>query len=419
MKKKISIIGCGYIGLPLAIELHKFYNIKAYDIDSQKIRELKKNIDLSREISKYKLIQCNKKNIFTDDEKDIKNSDFYIVVVPTPIDNYNLPDLENLKKATKLVAKSIKKKSIIIYESTVYPGCTESVCVPIIEKITKFKINKDFFIGYSPERINPGDKKHNLKNTVKIISASNKDSLIKIKKMYSKVVKANLHIAESIKIAEAAKIIENTQRDLNIALMNELKMIFDKMSIPSKEIFKAASTKWNFLNFKPGLVGGHCIGVDPYYLTFESNRIGIPPKIISSGRQINDEMSKYVFNKILDIKKNIKKALFFGCTFKANVSDIRNSKVFDIANLFKKNKIDFRIFDPVANLDKKVLKKYQYVENINNLNTYDIIIFCVKHNEFLKKKIKKKINKSNLSKKVIIDLCDICEDLKLKANYKL
>ena len=416
MKKKIAIVWCGYIGLPLATELHKFYNIKAFDNDIQKIKILKENIDLSREISKYKLKQCNKRNIFTYDEEDIKNSDFYIIAVPTPVKNLNVPDLKNLKKATNIVAKSIKKKSIIIYESTVYPGCIESICVPIIEKITRLKINKDFFIGYSPERINPGDKKHNLKNSVKIVSASNKDSLIKIKNMYSKVVK-KLYVAETIKIAEAAKIIENTQRDLNIALMNELKIIFDKMSLSSKKIFEAASTKWNFINFKPGLVGGHCIGVDPYYLTYKSKKIGIMPKIILSGRKTNEDMVKYIFSKIKSLKKKIKNVLFLGCTYKDNVTDIRNSKILDLAKLFKINGIQLNILDPIANVNTETKKKFKFINNLESLKSYDLIIFANKHSEFLKHKMRDKIKKNINSKAIIVDLCDITEDLKLKSHY--
>jgi UDP-N-acetyl-D-galactosamine dehydrogenase len=419
MKKKITIIGCGYIGLPLAIMLNNFYNIKVFDTDKEKINNLKKSIDSSKEIPKKKLKQCNKKNIFTSHEEDIQNSDFYIITVPTPVDKFNRPDLKNLKQATRTVAKNMKRKSIIIYESTVYPGCTRSICIPIIEKNTKYKINKDFFVGYSPERVNPGDKKHNLINTAKIISATNEYSLMEIRKLYSKIIKAKLHTVDSIEIAEAAKIIENTQRDLNIALFNELKIIFDKMSLSSKKIFTAASTKWNFINFKPGLVGGHCIGVDPYYLTYKAKKIGISPKVILSGRKINDDMSKYVFLKILTYKKKIKKALFFGCTFKENVSDVRNSKVFDLAKLFKKNRIPFDVYDPIANLDNKVKKIYNFTSSVKNLKEYDLIVFAIKHKEFLKEKIKSIIKKNVNSQAVIIDLCDITENLKIKSHYKL
>jgi len=419
MKKKITIIGCGYIGLPLAIMLNNFYNIKVFDTDKEKINNLKKSIDSSKEIPKKKLKQCNKKNIFTSHEEDIQNSDFYIITVPTPVDKFNRPDLKNLKQATRTVAKNMKRKSIIIYESTVYPGCTRSICIPIIEKNTKYKINKDFFVGYSPERVNPGDKKHNLINTAKIISATNEYSLMEIRKLYSKIIKAKLHTVDSIEIAEAAKIIENTQRDLNIALFNELKIIFDKMSLSSKKIFTAASTKWNFINFKPGLVGGHCIGVDPYYLTYKAKKIGISPKVILSGRKINDDMSKYVFLKILTYKKKIKKALFFGCTFKENVSDVRNSKVFDLAKLFKKNQIPFDVYDPIANLDNKVKKIYNVTSSIKNLKQYDLIVFAVKHKVFLEGKIKSIIKKNVNSQAVIIDLCDITENLKIKSHYKL
>ena len=419
MKKTITVIGCGYIGLPLTIELSKFYNVRAFDTDKIKIENLKKNIDLSNEISPTTLKKCNKKNIFTHSEKDIKNSDFYIIAVPTPVDKFNRPNLKNLKKATRIVSKSLKKKSIIIYESTVYPGCTRSVCIPIIERIRKFKINKEFFVGYSPERINPGDNKHNLINTVKIISATNRYSLKKIKELYSKIINAKLHIVDSIEIAEAAKVIENTQRDINIALMNEFKIIFDKMSLSSKKIFAAASTKWNFIKFNPGLVGGHCIGVDPYYLTFKSKQIGITPKVILSGRKINDNMSKYVFSKIINIKKNINNALFLGCTFKENISDIRNSKIFDLARLFKNNRIKFDIYDPVANIDSETRENFDFVDNIKNLKQYDVIIFANRHAVFLKNKIKSVIKKNINQKAIIIDLCDITEDLNIKSNYML
>jgi UDP-N-acetyl-D-galactosamine dehydrogenase len=419
MRETISIIGCGYIGLPLTERLSRFYNTKAFDIDKDKINNLKNNRDLSNIIQPKFLKKLNTKKVFTSDESEISNSDYYIVCVPTPVTQLNRPDLKNLIKATKIVARNIKKGSIIIFESTVYPGCTNTVCVPILEKAKKYKINKDFFCGYSPERINPADKYHTLKNTNKIISASNKKSLKKIKKLYSKIVSADLHMAESIEIAEAAKIIENIQRDLNIALFNELKIIFDKMSIPSKKVFDAASTKWNFIKFRPGLVGGHCIGVDPYYLTYKAKKIGILPKVILSGRKINNDMSKYVFLKILTYKKKIKKALFFGCTFKENVSDVRNSKVFDLAKLFKKNKIPFDVYDPIANLDNKVKKIYNFTSSVKNLKQYDLIVFAVKHKGFLEGKIKSIIKKNVNSQAVIIDLCDITENLKIKSHYKL
>ena len=306
-KLELTVIGIGYVGLPLAISLAKFFYVNAYDLDKNRIIGLKKNYDITNEFSSNEIKKAKSIN-FTCNEKDLINTDIFFITVPTPITKNNKPDLRNLIQATKLVSRNLKKKSIIVYESTVFPGCTEEVCLPIIEKISKLKINKDFYLGYSPERINPGKSKYKLKNTVKVIGASNKHSLQKLNKIYKKIC-LRTHLTDNIKIAEAAKIIENTQRDLNIALINELSIIFKKMNINMNKILDAASTKWNFIKFKPGLVGGHCIGVDPYYLTHKSKELKYNPKVILSGRKINDSMGVYVAQKLIQLLKKRKKNL--------------------------------------------------------------------------------------------------------------
>ena len=300
MKKKynhkIAIIGLGYVGLPLAVEFCKFFNLVGFDLKLKRINNLKKNIDETKEISKKKLAVIKNKIIFTNNVDDIKNCNIFIITVPTPINLIKKPDLSALKIATKFVSKVLKKDDLVIYESTVFPGCTEEICVPILERFSKLKLNKDFLCGYSPERINPGDKSKNIKKINKLVSGSNDKALNKIYYLYKKIIQAEVIKVMNIKIAEGAKIIENTQRDLNIALINEFLQIFQKLNINFSEVLKAANTKWNFLNFEPGLVGGHCIGVDPYYLAEKSRQIGYNPKLILAGRKINDGMSKFYFN---------------------------------------------------------------------------------------------------------------------------
>jgi len=385
---KIGVIGLGYVGLPLAIEFGKHFSVSAFDIDKSRINQLKNKFDKNLDISALE-ISKSKKLVLTNNIINLSECNFIIVTVPTPINKKNQPDLTFLKNACKFVSKILKKKDIVVFESTVYPGLTEEFCVPLIEKETKLKYNKDFFCGYSPERINPNDKKHNIKNIVKITSGSNKKIANEIDKIYRKIVIAGTHKAPSIKIAEAAKVIENAQRDINIAFINELAIIFDKMNIDTSEVLKAASTKWNFLNFKPGLVGGHCIGVDPYYLTYKSKLLGYDPKIISSGRKINDKFVNFVANKsILETKKKFKskklKFLILGLSFKENCVDCRNSKSIKLYNILKKRNIHVDCYDPIVDANRIYAKyKIKQIKKFKN-NFYHCIILAVSHDIFKK-----------------------------------
>jgi UDP-N-acetyl-D-galactosamine dehydrogenase len=412
MKKKynhkIAIIGLGYVGLPLAVEFCKFFDLIGFDLKLKRINDLKKNIDETKEISNRKLEIIKNKIIFTNNADNIKNCNIFIITVPTPINLIKKPDLSALKIATKLVSKVLKKDDLVIYESTVFPGCTEEICVPILERFSKLKLNKDFLCGYSPERINPGDKSKNINKINKLVSGSNDKALNKIYYLYKKIIHAEVIKVRSIKIAEGAKIIENTQRDLNIALINEFLQIFQKLNINFSEVLKAANTKWNFLNFEPGLVGGHCIGVDPYYLAEKSRQICYNPKLILAGRKINDGMSKFYFNvfikefqKRFNIIKN-KNILVMGLSFKENVPDIRNSKSFDIIRYLKKEK--FNVFCYDDNIEKNSLKKIHKIKTINKIkkNYYHGIIIIVKHSSFypIKEKIKTFLKKDG----VILDI---------------
>ena len=411
---KLGIIGLGYVGLPLLIAFSKYRKVWGFDLNKNRIKDLKNCIDYSNEVKKKEF--NNLKNIyFTNKIKDLKECNFYIICVPTPIYSNKKPDLSLLKLACLQVGGLVKDKDIIVFESTVYPGTTEEVCIPIIEKISKLsciklnnkkKIIKGFHCGYSPERINPGDKKHTIINIKKVISASSNYSIRIINSLYLQIVKAGTYVAESIKVAEAAKIIENTQRDLNIALFNELSIIFNKLKINTVSVIKAASTKWNFIKYSPGLVGGHCIGVDPYYLTYKARMVGYNPKLILAGRNINDNMGKVIVDEILlkvkekKIANNKIRVLILGLTFKENCSDIRNSKVFDIINEFNKKNFLVHVHDPLVN--KKFLidqnKKISLKKNVKK-NYYNIIILAVAHNIFLKygvKKIKKFAKKNHI-----------------------
>jgi UDP-N-acetyl-D-galactosamine dehydrogenase len=416
MNKIITIIGVGYVGLPLAIKFSKFFKVICFDTNNDRISQLKNRVDIYND----QKVPKNKNLNFTNNLNDINKSDFYIITVPTPVDQNNEPDLKHIKEASIIVAKSLKKNSIVIYESTVYPGCTEEVCVPILEKYSNFKYNKDFFCAYSPERINVGDNLYQLENIKKIVSASNKKSLNKVFNLYNLIIKAGIYKAENIKVAEAAKVIENTQRDLNIALVNELSIIFEKLKINTQSVLDAAATKWNFVKYTPGLVGGHCVGVDPYYLTYKSKKIGYDPKVILSGRKLNDNMSKYVFEQILEKTKinNIKfknlKILILGYSFKENCSDTRNSKVSDLVDNFLKKKIDLIIHDPLVLRDhlKKNHKKF-FFENLKlNKKKFNVIILSVPHLKLLKNF--KNILKNYSAKKYII--FDVKSALKNK-NY--
>ena len=402
-KIKIAIIGLGYVGLPLAIAFGKFFDTIGYDKNLKRILNLKKGLDLNNEVSardfkKSKLLQLSNKFI------DIKDCNYYIITVPTPIFKNKKPNLSFLIDISSMLSNSLKKNDIVIYESTVYPGATEEVCIPNLLKNNNLKFNQDFFVGYSPERINPGDKIHTLENIKKITSASNKTSLKKINFIYKKIIKAGIFPVDSIKIAEAAKVIENAQRDINVAFMNELSLIFKKLNINTQKVLEASSTKWNFLNFKPGLVGGHCIGVDPYYLSYRSQKSGYIPQIINSGRAINDSMPKNIVKEINQIVKNKFKAnkkiniLIFGLPFKENCVDTRNSKVFDIYSLLKKNNYNVDIYDPL--LDPNIFYGQQNIKIQINIkrNIYDGAVIAVAHKEFVEmgiKKIKSKLKKNS------------------------
>ncbi len=413
----ICVIGLGYVGLPLSIEFAKYFNTIGYDYDFRRIYSLKNNIDYTNEISSKDLKLS--KIIFTNDSNALKNSNVYIISVPTPVKKNKLPDLNNMINATKLVAEYLKPKDIIIYESTVYPGVTEEICIPILEKKSKLKCSKEnyhkqtnfFYCGYSPERINPGDKKKRLTNINKLVAGSCSSATKKIKYLYSKIIKAKVIPVPNIKIAESAKIIENIQRDVNIALMNEFSMIFNKLNINSNEVFKAAKTKWNFLDFSPGLVGGHCIGVDPYYLAYKAKTKKIDPKMILSGRKINNSVPLFLKNKIFQLMKkksieiNKSKILILGFAFKENCNDFRNTLVYDLYKYLVSKSKNVTIFDPLIDI-KKVKTLYKKITIFDKLKTstlYDVVILAVAHNEFKVFK-SKKIYQLCKKNKVIIDL---------------
>src|SRR5690242_11448211 len=355
-KAKLAVIGLGYVGLPIALEFARKISVIGFDINEKRIALMKQGVDPSNELGKEEFEGCD--ITFTNSLDVLREAKFFIVAVPTPVDDHNVPDLKPVKRASETVGKVIKKGDYVVFESTVYPGCTEEDCLPIIEKLSGLKNVTDFKLGYSPERINPGDKNHTLASIIKVVSGCDAESLDQIAKVYSIVVEAGVHKASCIKVAEAAKIIENTQRDLNIALMNELSIIFDMMSINTYEVLEAAGTKWNFLKFQPGLVGGHCIGVDPYYLTYKASELGYDAEVILAGRNINDNMAKYVAKKVIqhiiqnsaDTKKA--KVLVMGATFKENVSDIRNSKVADIIKELKSYHLNVDVEDPHADSEE-------------------------------------------------------------------
>lgn len=395
---KLAVIGLGYVGLPLAVEFGKKRSVIAYDKSNERIKALIKGQDKTLEVKK-KEIQKAKFVKFTNKINDLDNANCFIVTVPTPINKKKQPDLKPLIEVSKSLGLLLKKGNIVIYESTVYPGATEEICVPILEKYSRLKYNKDFFCGYSPERINPGDNKHKLKNILKIISGSNKKITAIIDLLYKQIILAGTYKAGNIRTAEAAKIIENTQRDLNIALINELAILFKKMKLDTEDILKAASTKWNFNKFYPGLVGGHCIGVDPYYLTHKAAQIGYKPKIILAGRKLNDGMHIYVFNQFVkEMKKkyinlNKSKILVLGVTFKENCSDARNSKVINLIYKLTLEKCHVDIFDPfIRNINELKIKKNKKskIRNIKELkrNYYDGIILAVAHDKIKKMGVK-------------------------------
>ena len=401
----VAVIGLGYVGLPIALAFAKKVKVIGFDINEKRVGLMKKGIDPSFELSKDDFKNSDIR--FTHQIEDIKKANFFIVAVPTPIDEHNLPDLSPLINASITVGKVLKKGDYVVYESTVYPGCTEEDCIPVLEKYSGLKFIKDFKVGYSPERINPGDKEHTITKILKIVSGCDKESLDNIAKIYEIIVEPGTHKASSIKVAEAAKIIENTQRDVNIALMNELSIIFNKMNINTYDVLAAAGTKWNFLKFFPGLVGGHCIGVDPYYLTHKAESLGYHARVINSGRYVNDSMGFYVakttVKKIIAAGKNISKSkvLIMGATFKEDVSDIRNSKVSDIVKELKSFGVKVEIVDPHA---KNEELKHEYGFGLSKLGKgYDGVIVAVNHQEY--KKLDEKYFKSILSNKgVLVDV---------------
>ncbi len=405
---KIAIVGLGYVGLPLAAEFGKKIETIGFDINKVRVEELLIGKDKTLEVSEEELSE-SKRLSYTSDPEDIKNCNYFIVTVPTPIDIHKSPDLNPLKESSKIIGSFLKKDDIVIYESTVYPGATEEVCVPILEKQSGLIFNVDFFCGYSPERINPGDKKHRITNIKKITSGSNNTTADKVDQLYSSIITAGTHKASSIKVAEAAKVIENTQRDVNIALINELALIFDKIGIDTQEVLKAAESKWNFLPFYPGLVGGHCIGVDPYYLTHKAIEVGYEPEIILAGRRLNDKMGSYVAGRVIELMNYksipIKNAniLIMGLAFKENCPDLRNTRVVDLVEKFISFECNVDVYDQWVNkIDAQKEYNILPIEFIQKGN-YDAIVLAVAHEEF-KKMSEKELRFAGKEKHILFDV---------------
>lgn len=383
---KIGVIGLGYVGLPLAVEFGKKIDVVGFDINQERIEELKKGFDRTREVEPEELKASGKLH-FSNQLDDLKSVNYFIVTVPTPVDEFKTPDLKPLQSASKTVGSVLKKGDIVIYESTVYPGCTEEICVPVLEKVSGLKFNVDFFCGYSPERINPGDKLHRVTTIKKVTSGSTPEIAEKVDQLYREIIVAGTHKASSMKVAEAAKVIENSQRDINIAFVNELALIFDRIGIDTSEVLEAAGTKWNFLPFRPGLVGGHCIGVDPYYLTYKADSLGYHPQVILAGRRINDNMGIYIANSVIklmaknDLPVNKGKVLMLGITFKENCPDIRNSKVVDVIRELQSFGSEVDIYDPQADAAEV---KHEYGLSLISKpeKKYHAIVLTVSHQEF-------------------------------------
>ncbi len=412
-KSNICVVGLGYVGLPLAVAFAEKYNVIGFDINFRRIGQLINKIDITNEVSSDTLERVSSNLYFTNDENYIGKASLIIVTVPTPVDDARIPDLSLVKKATETIGRNMSKNSIIVYESTVYPGVTKDICIPILEKTSALKWKKYFNVGYSPERINPGDKEHNVKNIKKVIAADTNEVLNMLAEIYGSIIDAGVYKASSIEVAEAAKVIENTQRDLNIALINELAVIFHKLGIDTIDVLEAAGTKWNFLKFYPGLVGGHCIGVDPYYLTYRSQQIGYHPEVILAGRKINDNMGKFIASEtvklLIKAGKTIKssKVFIMGITFKENVSDIRNSKVIDIINELKTFGVDVIVNDVYANKEE-VKKEYKIsLTDFDKVEKVDGVVIAVAHDKY------KRLGKDyfekvlNGEKKVIVDIKSI------------
>ena len=417
-KEKVSLIGLGYVGMPIAVAFSKKVNVIGFDLNEKKIELYKAGIDPTKEVGDEEIRNCAVE--FTAEESKLQEAKFHIVAVPTPVRSDHTPDLSPVEGASEILGRNLTKVSIVVYESTVYPGVTEEVCVPILEKESGLKCGVDFKIGYSPERINPGDKIHRLETITKIVSGMDPETLQEIANTYRLVVDAGVYEAESIKVAEAAKVIENSQRDINIAFMNELSIIFNKMGIDTKSVLQAAGTKWNFLNFQPGLVGGHCIGVDPYYLTYKAEQLGYHSQIILSGRRINDDMGKYVAENLVKslIKqdKNVKNAhvAVLGFTFKENCPDTRNTKVIDIINELKEYGIDPVVVDPQADAaEAKNLYGIQF-EDMENLHGLDAVVLAVAHSDFEELTLDKMSSLYRDDKRVLLDIKGILD----RKNYE-
>lgn len=423
-KDKIAIVGLGYVGLPLAAHLSRHFSVIGYDNNPVNIAEFKKGHDRTMELTDAEL---KKSRIhFTSDPAELSSCRLFIVCVPTPVDHFHVPDLSALENASSIIGKHLQAGSCVVYESTVYPGVTEDVCVPVLEKESKLKFGRDFVVGYSPERINPGDKIHTLDKTIKIISASSGMALDFLMKIYGRVVKAGLHPVSSIKVAEAAKVIENTQRDINIALMNELAIIFNKMDIDTLEVLEAAGTKWNFLPFRPGLVGGHCIGVDPYYLTYKAASIGYRPEVILSGRRINDNMGKYVAEKAIKMliraDKQVRSArvAILGVSFKENVPDIRNTRVTDIINELKDFGVEVLVHDPLVIREEARRHCGVDLVALKDIHDVDAIILAVAHRAYTDMGLKKIAALGRKKNPIMIDIKAMFQPEKARAlgiNY--
>ena len=421
MNRNLAVVGLGYVGLPVAVTFGKTHEVMGFDINDRRINELKENYDRTNEVTTEDLKEANIK--FTSNAEDLKAADFIIVAVPTPIDKNNKPDLTPLLKASETVGKVLTKDTIIVYESTVYPGATEEDCVPILEKESGLTCGKDFFVGYSPERINPGDKVHTFETITKVVSGQTPEVLDIVAEVYGSVVTAGIHKASSIKVAEAAKVIENTQRDVNIALMNELALIFDKLNIDTNEVLKASGTKWNFLNFKPGLVGGHCIGVDPYYLTHKAQEVGHHPEVILAGRRINDDMSKFIASNVVKglLKQGLEvqgaKVNILGLTFKENCPDLRNTKVIHIVEELKDYGLEVHVNDVEA--DKDEAKKFYNIdlESKEQLPLADAVVFAVAHKDY----VQNKQDYINLTKDngVVFDIKGVIDNNDVSSNQGL
>lgn len=418
-KVKISLVGLGYVGMPIAVSFARKVDVVGFDLNSEKVELYKKGIDPTKEVGDIAIQESNVE--FTSNPLDLKKARFHIVAVPTPVNDDHTPDLSPLESASQIVGENLEKGSIVVFESTVYPGVTEDICVPILEKASGLKCGIDFKVGYSPERINPGDKIHRLETIVKIVSGMDIEALDIIAKVYELVVHAGVHKASSIKVAEAAKVIENSQRDINIAFMNELSIIFHKMNIDTKEVLEAAGTKWNFLKFYPGLVGGHCIGVDPYYLTHKAEQLGYHSQIIISGRRINDDMGKIVVSEAIKLLIKNKKELInpkigiFGFTFKENCPDSRNTKVIDIVNEFKEYGIQTTIFDPEADSDE-VKRIYNLTfASEDDMNGLDMAIIAVNHDQFVEQTTEYWLSRFN-DNKIIMDLKGMLNKKEMEEN---